>query len=295
MNNAENILPKKAMLVFFSASVYTGKKKDNRGNKAVSDKFGNDESIGNFTKRILPKEKTDKIQKFVSNWRNQVLYKYSTPWLHKGETMVPVANYNILMDKEREAKVTFEEYVNEFIAEYSENKRNQEKLLNGLYQETDYLSEYKLKKKFSWNIDFYPIPDSGNLLIDIVESSFKDISSNMDKMVQIGIQNSLSSTWKKVFDAVKALSDKLKENRTDKEGNDVSPIFRDSLIENIRDLVNLLPSLNIINDPALEQARIDLENDLSGIDPDDLRESKETRHEIVQKADKILSDIGKLF
>jgi len=57
----------------------------------------------------------------------------------------------------------------------------------------------------------------------------------------------------------------------------------------------LLPSLNIINDPALEQARIDLENDLSGIDPDDLRESKETRHEIVQKADKILSDIGKLF
>jgi len=86
----------------------------------------------------------------------------------------------------------------------------------------------------------------------------------------------------------------MKETRQVK-GEDVSPIFRDSIIENIRELVSLLPSLNITNDPALEQARRDLESDLAGVDPEILRESKETRKEIAEKADQILNNIGQLF
>jgi len=290
----ENILQKKAMLVQFSASVYSGRKKDKNAADTVSEKYGNEKQLGNYVKQSIPAEYLKGIQSIANEFRI-FLYTHTLPWSHKGELLLSTDLYEKIMEKERDCKERFEIAVSEFISNYEYYISDARNRLNGLFNQADYLTPSKVTRKFSWSIDFAPVPAGNDLKVNLAEEDIKKISADIESRNETALQNAMKAVWERVFEAVKGLSDKMKESRTDKKGNDVSPIFRDSLIENIRELVNLLPSLNITSDPALEQARRDLESELSGVDPEVLRESKETRKEIADKADKILSDIGNLF
>lgn len=290
----ENILQKKAMLVQFSAAVYSGRKKDKNAAASVSKEFGNEIQLGNYVKQSIPAEHLKGIQSAVNEFRI-FLYTHTLPWSHKGELLLSTDLYEKIMEKERETKIEFESLVSVFLENYENYQNEARSRLNGLYNPADYPCISKIQKKFSWNIDFSPVPAGNDLKVNLAQSDIDKISADIESKNDIALKNAMNSVWQRIFDAVKSLSEKMKEFRTDKQGNDVSPIFRDSLIENIRELVELLPALNITNDPALEQARRDLESDLAGVDPNDLRESKETRQEIAEKADKILSDIGDLF
>jgi len=289
----ENILQKKAMLVQFSASVYSGRKKDKNAANTVSREYGNEVALGNYVKQSIPAEYLKGIQSAVNEFR-LFLYTHTLPWSHKGELLLTTELYDKITEKQRECKTDFETLVQDFLVNYETYIQDAKGRLNGLFNQEDYPTRSKIERKFAWSIDFAPVPAGNDLKVDLAEEDIKAISADIESKNNTALKNAMDSVWQRVFDSVKALSDKMKETRQ-KKGDEVSPIFRDSLIENIRDLVELLPALNITGDPALEQARRDLENDLAGIDPVELRESKESRKEIAEKADKILDNIGDLF
>ena len=290
----ENILQKKAMLVQFSAAVYSGRKKDKNAAASVSKEFGNEIQLGNYIKQSIPAEHLKGIQSAVNEFRI-FLYTHTLPWSHKGELLLSTDLYEKIMEKEREIKIQFESLVSVFLENYESYQNEARSRLNGLYNPADYPCISKIQKKFSWDINFSPVPAGNDLKVDLAEEDIKKISADIESKNDIALKKAMDSIWQRIFDSVKHLSEKMKESRTDKNGNDVSPIFKDTIIENIQELVSLLPSLNITNDPALEQARRDLESDLAGVDPEILRESKETRKEIAEKADQILNNIGQLF
>ena len=66
-------------------------------------------------------------------------------------------------------------------------------------------------------------------------------------------------------------------------------IFHSTTITNASELCSLLTSLNITNDPKMEQMRQKLEKALSGVAPDDIRESEAIRTSVKSKVDEILS------
>jgi len=109
------------------------------------------------------------------------------------------------------------------------------------------------------------------------------------------LHNALNDCWERIYSSVNSLAGKMQEKRTDKKGDDIAPIFRNSIIQNINDLVEILPDLNIVNDPDLENMRRRLQDELSGIDPAELRESSESRQEVSQKAQNILNDLDNIF
>ena len=65
--------------------------------------------------------------------------------------------------------------------------------------------------------------------------------------------------------------------------------FWDSTITNATELCSLLTSLNVTNDPKLEEARQKLEKALAGVAPDDIRESEAIRSNVKSKVDEILN------
>jgi hypothetical protein len=66
-------------------------------------------------------------------------------------------------------------------------------------------------------------------------------------------------------------------------------IFRDSLVENGVEIVDMLKHLNITQDPKLEQARRDLQSALGSHDLDSLRDNSNAREVVKMKVDTILS------
>jgi len=70
--------------------------------------------------------------------------------------------------------------------------------------------------------------------------------------------------------------------------SDPEAIFRDSLVDNIIKITELLPRLNINNDPQLDQMRRKIEESLCAYSPDQLRKNKRLRREAVGNAQDVL-------
>jgi len=69
--------------------------------------------------------------------------------------------------------------------------------------------------------------------------------------------------------------------------------FHDTIITNVRDIAGLLEHFNITDDPAIEEVRRRLVNDICPVSPEALRESPELRKDIQTKATDILSKVGR--
>jgi len=79
----------------------------------------------------------------------------------------------------------------------------------------------------------------------------------------------------------------MMEKLRDKEG-----IFRDSLVNNIRDLCELIPRLNFTGDTRLEELRAQAEKDLTAYEPDDLRKNQFARLETADAAAELLAKMA---
>jgi hypothetical protein len=69
-------------------------------------------------------------------------------------------------------------------------------------------------------------------------------------------------------------------------------VFRDSLIENIQDICQLLPRLNVSDDPNLEAMRLQVEKLLTEVKPSDCRNSITERKTAAAKLDDITSKMS---
>ena len=96
----------------------------------------------------------------------------------------------------------------------------------------------------------------------------------------------MKSVWERLHKVVSKVVEKL--------GN-ADAIFRDTLIGNVVDLCNILPDLNLEDDPQLEDLRKEVERSIGSLDPAMLREDPEGRKVIAADAKKILDKIGGYF
>ena len=65
-------------------------------------------------------------------------------------------------------------------------------------------------------------------------------------------------------------------------------IFRDTLVENAVELVDMLRHFNITQDASMEQARLALHDAIHGYEASDLRENFVAREAVKRKVDEIL-------
>ena len=72
-------------------------------------------------------------------------------------------------------------------------------------------------------------------------------------------------------------------------------IFRDSLVTNARDVVEVLGRLNVTGDPRLEAMRATVAADLTQYDPQELRDAPAIREQTAARASEILSAMQGAF
>jgi hypothetical protein len=78
-------------------------------------------------------------------------------------------------------------------------------------------------------------------------------------------------------------------------GGKVQHPFRDSLVENVRAIVQLAPALNLMDDPRIAALCADIERNLTVHDPEQLRNSEALRESVANEADAILKRMQGAF
>jgi hypothetical protein len=70
--------------------------------------------------------------------------------------------------------------------------------------------------------------------------------------------------------------------------------FNDTLVSNVEDMVELMRTLNVTNDPQMTQTANRIEDVLRGITPDALREDEYMRGETKREIDDVLASLPNL-
>jgi hypothetical protein len=77
--------------------------------------------------------------------------------------------------------------------------------------------------------------------------------------------------------------------------SDTENIFRDSLIGNIEDLCDLIPAMNIGDDPEINDLAAQAKKDLCHWAPEDIRENSNIRKNVAEDAEKLLDKMDGLI
>lgn len=271
-------LSSKALLVELKISNWSGRRYDPSASLSVSETYNNDPDYARVNKALIAKEAIQRIYRIVYSAR-RCHYSMTLPWGDSGVRLLPGELYLEYTKKIGEYKRKFNAKVEEFLGKYPELMKQARNTLNGLFKDDDYPPLRTLRSKFCFELHFTPISEVNDLRINLREADKEKLKREMEYHHSKLQQEALTDLWQRLYETIKPMSDKL---------NDPKGIFRDSLVEKVHDLVNLLPKLNVTGDQHLTDLTNEIRQKLCNHSPAELRDMDGVRGQVAKDADDIL-------
>jgi len=278
--NAPGNLNTRAMLASLNISVWTARKLDKRVTDEINSQHAASRDAGRYNKHLLPGDarSLEATRKAAQAARDDH-HSMTLPWAADGARILPAAQFMDYAAKMRQHHAVFDAALTEFLADYPTLKANARVLLNGMYREEDYPSVQHIAGKFSFAMTFTPVPDAGDFRVQIADDAAEAIRQQIEATERAAIAEAMRHLWGRLHDATSAMVDRL---------STPDAIFRDSLVGNMRDLLDILPRLNVTNDADLAAMAAEAERKLAAYHPQDLRDDKALRAVVAADAAAIM-------
>jgi len=281
-----------AMLVELSISSWTARKLDKKVSTEVDVGKGTKTRAGNYNKNLLAGTGfLDTITKYAANARAWHLSQ-TLPWSDNGLRLLPMGNFMTYKQNLTTLETNYQALVDKFIIAYPNLVSAAAFQLGDLFDRTEYPEADTIAKKFKFSVNYLPVPMAGDFRIDIGEEAKAELMANCEKAYTDRLNNAMKDAWDRLHDCLMRMSERLTVDVIDEEDGSKSyksRIFRDSLVENAVELVDLLKHFNLTGDSNMELARRELATAIMNHDADDLRENHIARVAVKQKIDDILS------
>ncbi|HVB17143.1 MAG TPA: hypothetical protein VNF04_11450 [Stellaceae bacterium] len=254
----------------------------------MAEQHGSDRDMGRFNKALVDSVALKPVQQAASALRDWH-YEQTLPWSDKGPRILPAANYFVYTAGVRERRAKFDAAVAVFLAAYDSHVADAERRLGSLFRPAEYPPASKIARAFASKVDFEPMPDGADFRVALGDVEVARIRAEFEDRADAAIAEATRSLWQRCYDAVSHMVERLNAYQRDPDTGKVTAPFRDSLVENVRELVDLLPRLNLANDPALEAMRRRIAAELVGSEPQDLRDDDGLRNTVARQAADILA------
>jgi hypothetical protein len=274
------MLSNNALLVYLSISRWTGRKQDRKANETVKNAHDvKARDAVNTTKALLPTSSELKAVNHVAGQIRTFFYENTVPWQHGGMFMIRSTQFMDFMQEFNALKTKFETAVNDFVEVYPQLREAAKSQLGTLFNELDYPHPDLIKSAYGCHVQVFPVPDVGDFRIDLGDA---EKQAFMDNLRQVEA-NATRTAWAELHEVVKNAAEKLSQP---------DAIFRDTLISNITEMCRILPRLNIMDDPTLEAARVEVEQIANKLSPDVCRDNATEREQAATKLKQLTEKMG---
>jgi hypothetical protein len=276
------------MLVEFNASVWTARKLDkSTTSEVVANKNAAAKDAARVNKHLLAgRSELDVIQQAVSRARTFV-YDNTLPWSDSGLRLLPTINFMKFTQKMNDFEEEIAALVKSFVAIYPTLITAQAMALGDMFKRDDYPTANEIMTKFSFRVNYMPVPTSGDIRVDIGNEAQRELQKKLDELTNERIEAAMRDVRGRLGEHLKRMSDRLTTDYV--QGEAKSRRFHDSLVDGALELCDMTKALNVVNDLELEQARQTLEKILVGVSPEDLRKNEAVRQDTKKEVDAILS------
>lgn len=275
------------ILVDLTISEWVGRKLD-KGNtrKIIADNGAKAKDAANVTKKLfVDNPKLEAIGKAVGAARTYV-DSMTVPWMGKLK-LLPMVRFIEFQDAMGTLEADFQKAVNDFITDYDVQISAMAFKLGALFDRSEYPAAGEIQGKFAMKWNYMPVPTAGDFRVEaenVLKQSLQDAYQNA---MNARIEECMTTLWDRLKECLEHMVDRL-GYKDDGKPN----IFRDSLTENAKELVNLLGVMNIANDTKMESARQQLLHLLDGVEPDELRKNQHIRDDVRQNVADILENFN---
>lgn len=276
-------IQERAMIVGFHQGKWGAKVQDKEAEAHIKNLYQSKGDVGTFYKKLMPDYVKD-INKLYAE-----AYKFHTettvPYNDNGERFILNRFYFDYLQKMKGFQSKVNVKLQEMIGKYAEALKDDEVRMNKGFKQADYPTAEELVHKYRFHLDVQRIPDNNELFNDLEADEeqkklLEEIKAEKDKEFAEKMETAMKSAWKRVYDVVKHMEKTL---------SNPNARVHSSVVDNINELLDILPQLNINNDPKMEELANEIRNNLANAyRVEVLRDSPHYRDATAKKADEIL-------
>lgn len=266
-----------AMLVSLNISQWTARRYDKTVSQEVEQKHAAKDA-GRYNKLLIDKPALEPMEK-IANAARQRHYALTMPWGDNGDRLLPGSMFMKFKGEMTQFEDQFRTVVDAFVRDYPTLRQQARQRLGTMYDPKDYPDD--VRSKFDFSLNFSNVPVANDFRVNLSADHVRLIKEDIARQQQDRHQKAVLDLWGRVKTVVTTI-----HNQTSDEDRRIY----DSSIEKARELVDLLPLMNIDNDPALNQAAEDVKALL--VPPDRLRQDKQLRAKTAKAANDLLARLG---
>lgn len=290
MTNKETAaLASKAVLANVTIRRWTGRRLDRVITDKVNKAEGAEDDAGRYNKLLIAKVAFEGINAVVRGART-AHYTMTLPWQDEGSRILPAEMYPDFAKRFQEYRSAFNQAADDFAAKYPSYMGTAKKRLGKMFDAKDYPAPQSVRGMFSFSAYVLPCPTSDDFRIKLAKEHEQDIKSDLEERMKEALSAAMRDPIERITETVGKLAERLKNYKpADKaKGKKAEGTFRDSLVDNIKDLLEVLPAFNLTGDPKLAGLTERIAKELCAKDAEVLRNDETSRKSVVKSADAIL-------
>lgn len=254
-------MQRKAILVKLKVRQYDGFKKDTRVADDVDEKYHTSGGAGNYNKRLFDKATLKPIQRIANKLRSHH-NKLTIPYTYEGVGILTKDIYFEYTAMVRNHKDLFGQEVDNFITQYPVYVANRQSQLGDLFNADDYPTQDNMRKRFGISTSFAPVPSENHFDNDFTDDANQEIRDAFMADFKDTTHEAIDALYGRVRTVLQHMHDKLLDPET---------IFRNSTVDNMLGMMELLPKLNIFDDERLTAVHERMTEQLGTLSSEDLR------------------------
>jgi hypothetical protein len=210
-------------------------------------------------------------------------YRLTLPWTDEGFRILSSAGYFQYTEAIRKLKSDYENAVQVFIGDYPSLIADARVRLNGMFNDADYPEVKALPKLFAFETAVRPMPDANDFRASLGDAEVQILKGRIQADMDRAMGAAMRDVWTRLKTVVSAMVERLGQ---------ADGIFRDSLVDNVRELLEIVPILNVMGDRNITMLASEIRDKLTQYNPDTLRENTVVRTAVATSAQDILDKMG---
>ncbi len=270
------------MVVNLQISMWSGYKLDKGMSQRVTTEANADADAARVNKHLVPKESLKEIITAAGSLRTH-FYERTLPWGDNGDRLLPRLAYADFVQEHGRLEQEFNNAVDNFIKEKYLAARDQAEFRMGeMFKAEDYPEAEQLRRRFAVNIDVHGVPTGRDFRVDMDQQTTDMLRQQIEEKNAERVSMAMRDVWGRLSTVLTHFASKMADDS----------IFRDSTVKNLEELVEMLPALNVTEDPELEKIRQDITDTLIGYKPKDLRKDSAVRQAAAKESRRIADQMA---
>ena len=273
------------MLVNLRVGMWSGRRLDKAISSEVTTAKHASEDALRVNKLIVPKETIAPVVTAANSLRSN-FYTSTLPWADQGARAVTRIGYRPFLERHERLGDEFYRCARHLVnVTYPTARAQAEFRMGDAFVEDDYPEPGELLEKFYVKIETDPIPSGSDFRVDISKQDAEAIRQQIEERTRSRLNEAAKSIWERLRGVVDHYA-KTMANADLK--------FKEATVRNLHDLVEAMPALNILEDPALDAFAKEVRQTLSWT-PKEIRDDGATRKAAADEAAAMLAKMDSMM